>query len=72
MMMKQMMKKCCGEGGKPDAEKMKQFMVSCGKKDFSEAEMEMMKQFCCKDGGPDPKAMKAMMEKCGCQVSSEA
>lgn len=70
MMMKEMMEKCCGEGGMPDAEKMKKFMKSCGKQEFGEAEMEMIKQFCCKEGKADPHGMKALMEKCGCQVPS--
>ena len=34
MNMGEMMKQCCGEGGTPDAEKMKQVMESCGKKEF--------------------------------------
>lgn len=72
MMMQEMMKQCCGEGGMPDVQKMEQFMKSCGKKEFGEAEMEMIKQFCCKEGMPDPQKMKALMEKCGCQVPSDA
>jgi len=66
MQMEEMMKHCCGEGGKPDPEKMKQFMESFGKKEFSEAQMEMIHEFCCGEGKPDPQAMKALMEKCGC------
>ncbi len=30
MMMKEMMKQCCGEGGMPEPEKMKEFMENCG------------------------------------------
>ena len=71
MKMEEMMKQCCGEGGVPDFEKMKQFMESCGKNEFGEAEMEMMKQFCGKEGKLDPQHMKAMMEKCGCHVPSD-
>jgi hypothetical protein len=71
MMMQEIMKQCCGEGGMPNAEKMKQFMKSCGKKEFGESEMEMIKQLCCKEGMPDPQEMKACMEKCGCQVPSD-
>jgi len=66
MQMEEMMKHCCGEGGKPDPEKMKQFMESFGKKEFSETQMEMIKQFCCGEGKPNPQEMKAIMEKCGC------
>jgi hypothetical protein len=29
-MMQEMMKQCCGEGGMPDFDKMKQFMEKCG------------------------------------------
>jgi hypothetical protein len=29
-MMEEMMKQCCGAEGKPDFEKMKKFMESCG------------------------------------------
>lgn len=66
MQMEEMMKNCCGEGGKPDPEKMKQFMEGFGKKEFSEAQMEMIHEFCCGEGKPNPQAMKAVMEKCGC------
>ncbi len=66
MQMEEMMKHCCGEGGKPDPEKMKQFMESFGKKEFGEAQMEMIKEFCCGEGKPNPQEMKALMEKCGC------
>ncbi len=72
MNMAEMMKQCCGEGGMPDFEKMKQFMESCGKKEFSEAETKMMEQCCGKEGMPDPKEMKALMEKCGCKVPTAA
>jgi len=66
MQMEEMMKQCCGEGGMPAPEKMKQFMEGFGKKEFSEAQMEMIKEFCCGEGKPDPQAMKALMEQCGC------
>ena len=72
MNMEEMMKQCCGEGGMPDVEKMKQFMESFGKKEFGEAEMEMIKQFCCGEGMPDPKEMQALMGKCGCKMPSSA
>ena len=71
MNMEDMMKQCCGEGGMPDAEKMKAFMEICGKKDFSQEEMELMKNFCCREGKPNPKEMAALMEKCGCQMPSK-
>ena len=69
MMMNEMMEQCCGKEGMPDFEKMKQFMQSCGKKEFSENEMAMMKQFCGQEGMPDFDKMKEMMEKCGCHVA---
>jgi len=61
-----MMKKCCGEDGKPDFEKMKLFMQSCGKEHFSEDDNQRMHQFCSQEGKPDPEKMKLCMEKCGC------
>ena len=66
MQMEEMMKRCCGKGGKPDPEKMKQFMESLGKKAFSENQMEMIYEFCRGEGEPDPQAMKKLMEKCEC------
>ena len=72
MKMEEMMKQCCGEGGMPDLEKMKQFMESFGKMDFGEAKMEMIKQFCGKDGKPNPQEKKALMEKCGCSLPQTA
>jgi hypothetical protein len=72
MNMEEMMKQCCGEGGMPDAEKMKQFMESFAKKEFGEAQKEMIKQFCCREGMPDPKEMQALMEKCGCKMPTAA
>jgi polyhydroxyalkanoate synthesis regulator phasin len=72
MQMEEMMKHCCGEGGKPDPEKMKQFMESFGKKEFSEAQMEMIHEFCCGEGKPSPQEMKALMEKCGCSQPQTA
>jgi hypothetical protein len=68
-MMPDMMKQCCGEDGKPNFEKMKQFMKNCGKEQFSDDEMKMMKQFCGSEGMPDPEKMKAFMEKCSCNVA---
>lgn len=72
MNMAEMMKQCCGEGGMPDVEKMKQFMESGGKKDFSESEMKMIEQCCGKEGMPDMREMQALMEKCGCKMPSAA
>ncbi len=68
-MMHEMMKQCCTEEGKPDFEKMKQFMEHCGKQQFSEDELAMMKQFCGQEGMPDSEKTKQLMEKCGCQAS---
>jgi hypothetical protein len=67
-MMQEMMKQCCTKDGKPDFEKMINFMQSCGKKGFSEDEFAMMKQFCCGEGMPEPEKMKQLMEKCGCDL----
>ena len=67
-MMEEMMKQCCGEGGKPNFEKMKQFMESCGKTQFGEEETRMMKECCAQEGMPDFEKMKQMMEKCGCRI----
>lgn len=64
-----MMKQCCGEDGKPNFEKMKQFMESCGKRKFSDDETQMMKDFCGCEGMPEPEKMKEVMEKCGCHVA---
>lgn len=63
------MKQCCDEGGKPDFEKMKQFMKGCGKQLFNDNETKMMKQFCGCEGMPDPEKMKELMKKCGCHVT---
>lgn len=65
--MNEMMNQCCGSNGKPDFEKMKQFMAHCGKAEFSEEHLAMMKQFCGQEGMPNMERMKALMEKCGCQ-----
>ncbi len=67
-MMEEMMKQCCGPEGTPDFEKMKMFMESCGKKEFSEADFNMMKQFCGQEGMPDFTKMKQLMAQCGCHV----
>jgi hypothetical protein len=67
-MMNEMMKRCCGEEGIPDFEKMKQFMESCGKKQFGEEEIRMMKECCGKEGIPDVEKMKELMGKCGCHL----
>jgi hypothetical protein len=68
-MMPDMMKQCCGEDGKPNFEKMQQFMKSCGKEQFSDDEMKMMKQFCGSERMPDPEKVKTLMEKCRCNVA---
>ena len=66
MMMDEMMKQCCGEEGKPNFEKMKQVMESCGKQGFSDQELAMMKKFCGPEARPDFEKMKQFMEGCGC------
>jgi hypothetical protein len=63
-----MMKQCCNTKGKPDFERMKQFMENCGKQGFSDDEMSMMKQFCSQEERPNTEKMKQLMEKCGCHV----
>ena len=71
-MMQEMMKQCCGAEGKPDFEKMKQFMEHCGKQDFSDDHIAMMKQFCDQQGLPDKAKMMQMMESCGCHIPESA
>jgi hypothetical protein len=68
-MMSAMMKQCCDEDGKPDLEKMMQFMKHCGKEAFSENEIEMIKRFCVQARMPNEEMMKEMMEHCGCHLS---
>jgi len=68
-MMQEMMKQCCGAAGKPDFEKMKQFMQHCGKQEFSDNDVTMMKQFCGQEGMPNMMKMKELMEKCGCHMT---
>ena len=65
-MMEEMMKKCCGEEGIPDFEKMKQFMESCGKAEFSEEEVATMKKFCT-EAMANCEKMKQFMESRGCR-----
>ncbi len=67
-MMNEVMKQCCGKGGKPDFGKMKQFMEKCGKAHFGDHEIETMKQFCSQEGMPDFEKMKQFMETCGCHL----
>lgn len=67
-MMSEMMKQCCGTDGKPDFEKMNQFMANFGKGGFGGKEIAMMKQFCSQEGMPDMEKTIELMEKCGCQV----
>jgi hypothetical protein len=66
--MNDMMKQCCADDGKPDFEKMKQFMQQCGKDSFGKAEIAMMKEFCCQEGMPSFGQIKEVMAKCGCEV----
>lgn len=67
--MNDMMKHCCNEQGKPDFNKMKQFMKDSGMQEFTDDHITMMRQFCSGEGMPDMAEMRAMMEKCGCQPS---
>lgn len=71
-MISEMMKQCCGDDGKPDFERMKQFMEKGGNDSFGESEIAMMKQFCSQQGMPNFEKMKEMMEKCGCQAPESA
>ena len=68
-MMSEMMKQCCGTDGKPDFDKMKQFMAGCGKQEFGGKEIGMMKQFCGQEAMPNMEKMKELMEKFGCHLS---
>lgn len=65
-MMDTMIKACCGEDGRPDFDRMKQFMERCGVRGFSDEHIAMMKQFCGGEGMPDFQQMMAFMEECGC------
>ncbi len=65
-MMHMMMTHCCDAEGRPDFEKMKGFMIQCGKHDFSSDETSKMKEFSANAGKPDFEKMKAFMEHCGC------
>ncbi len=68
-MMQELMNQCCADDGKPDFEKMKQFMEHCGERDLSEEQIAMMKGFCGQEGMPDMTKMMEFMEKCGCRPS---
>ena len=68
-MMQEMMNQCCTDDGKPDFEKMKQFMEHCGKRGLSEEQIAIMKGFCGQEGMPDMTKMMEFMEKCGCRPS---
>jgi len=70
-MMTEMMEQCCTTDGKPDFEKMKQFMEHCGKQGFSEEDKSMMKQFCGQEETPNAEKMQQPMEKCGCHVTEQ-
>ena len=71
-MMAEMMKQCCGPGGKLDFEMMKKFMEKCGKKEFSIVEFQMMKDCCAKEGMPDIEKVKDLMDKCECRIPEAA
>ena len=68
-MMQEMMNQCCTDDGKPDFEKMKQFMEHFGKRDLSEEQIAKMKGFCGQEGMSDMAKMMEFMEKCGCRPS---
>ncbi len=67
-MMEEIMTKCCGPEGKPNFEKMKEFMEECGKTQFGEDEIRMMKECCAQEGMPNVEKLKGLMEKCGCHL----
>jgi hypothetical protein len=71
-MMEEMMKRCCGEDGRPDFDRMKRFMEECGMSGFSEQHIATMKRFCGGEGMPDFGEMKRFMERCGCVPPGEA
>jgi hypothetical protein len=64
-----MMKQCCDDDGKPDFEKMKQFMKRCCEERLGDDKMRIMKQICCQEGMPDADKMKELMKRCGCRPS---
>ena len=68
-MLDEMMKQCCGNDGKLNFEKMKQFMQRCGKTEFGDEQIAMIEQFCGQEGTPSVEKMKALMEKCDCRQS---
>jgi hypothetical protein len=57
-MMREMMKQCCTEDGKPGFEKMKHFMEHCGKQQFSEDELVMT------ESKPQPRWPCARWQRC--------
>lgn len=66
-MMGEMMQQCCDEHGKPDFDKMKQYMESCGAMDFSDEQMAMMKEICSGEGMADMGKIQELMNMCGCR-----
>ena len=62
-----MMKQCCNESGKLDFERMKTFMTSCGKGQFSDDEIEMIRRCCSRQAKPDIEQIKQLMNACGCR-----
>ncbi len=67
-MMEEMMKLCCCEGGKSDFEKMKEFMESCGKMQFSADEIATTKGMCGGEVMPSFGKMKQFMQRYGCRL----
>ena len=64
--MQWMTKRCCDQTGKPNFERMQDFMERCGKHGFSDEEVSTMHQFCADEDKADFDKMMAFMEKCGC------
>lgn len=71
-MMQEMMKRCCGEDGRPDFDRMKWFMQECGMAGFSDEHIAAMKRFCSGEGMPDFQEMRRFVEGCGCMPKGEA
>jgi hypothetical protein len=64
--MSRMLRGCCGEDGMPDLKKLKHFMQTCGKTEFSDKDIEMMTEFCSHSAKPNAEKMRQLMEACGC------
>jgi len=75
-MINEMMAECCGEDGKPDLNRIKEFMEKCDKQEFTEHELAMMcqstrfnveKSIYGSEGRPGEKQMKQLFGDCNCR-----